>query len=337
MISWQVGGSLGNDNQVAIERRSAKEQGRPWTVYKMAERETLFTGTPNDDIIFTLTTEKWPDWYVYMQDIGVGNVRGWEGHPGDQGIFIAKNIGYSKFLISTRKWPNWYLYMQNDSKGNIRGWKGDPGPQGHWHIEYNGDGTFTLLTTDKWKDWFMYMQSDSVGNVRGWKGDPGPQGHFKVEVEVVCQARPETFTGTPKGDIIFTLTTEKWPDWYVYMQDNGVGNVRGWGSHPGDSGIFIAKNIGYSKFLISTRKWPKWYLYMQDNSDGNVRGWKGDPGPQGHWHIEYTGDGTFTLTTDKWRGWFMYMQDNGNGNVRGWNGDPGPQGHFKAQLCSSSS
>ena len=162
----------------------------------MAERETLFTGTPNDDIIFTLTTEKWPDWYVYMQDNGVGNVRGWEGHPGDQGIFIAKNIGYSKFLISTRKWPNWYLYMQNDSKGNIRGWKGDPGPQGHWHIEYNGDGTFTLLTTDKWKDWFMYMQSDSVGNVRGWKGDPGPQGHFKVEVEVVCQARPETFTGS---------------------------------------------------------------------------------------------------------------------------------------------
>ena len=127
---------------------------------------------------------------------------------------------------------------------------------------------------------------------------------------------------------VFRMTTMKWPNWFVYMQSNEDGNVRGWESLPGYQGEFIFTPYKDNLYFISTKSWPQWYLYMQDNAEGNVRGWQGDPGPQGHWRIAPRYDGSFMLSTAKWKHWHMYMQDNKTGNVRGYGGDPGPQGHF---------
>ena len=125
--------------------------------------------------------------------------------------------------------------MQNDETGNVRGWKGDPGPQGHWKVDQipdTIDDPRYLLSPKQWPNWYMYMQSDDTGNVRGWKGDPGPQGHWMI---------------TSKGTIIidgvetqtFLFHPEKWPNWYMYMQSDDTGNVRGWKGDPGPQGHFM--------------------------------------------------------------------------------------------------
>ncbi len=126
----------------------------------------------------------------------------------------------------------------------------------------------------------------------------------------------------------FRITTLKWPEWFVYMQDNKEGNVRGWQTTPGNQGEFLFERIDSNFFLISTMRWKNWYLYMQDNSEGNVRGWEKDPGLQGHWQLTPRDDGSFLLSTEKWPHWYIYMQDIASGNIKSCNGDPGPQGHF---------
>ena len=128
---------------------------------------------------------------------------------------------------------------------------------------------------------------------------------------------------------VFRMSTVKWPNWYVYMESNKEGNVRGRGDLPGYEGEFIFTPHGDNFYLISPKSWPTWYLYMEDDSTGNVRGKEGqDPGEQGYWRVKPRHDGSFMLSTAKWDHWHMYMQDNSPGNVRGYGGDPGPKGHF---------
>lgn len=127
---------------------------------------------------------------------------------------------------------------------------------------------------------------------------------------------------------VLRLATLRWRHWFVYMQNNSTGNVRGYGGIPGDQGELIFTPNENGTYLISTKKWPNWYFYMQDIKDGNIRGWQGDPGPQGHWRVKPRGDGSILLCTEKWDNWYMYMQDNAEGNMRAWQGDPGPQGYF---------
>jgi len=136
-----------------------------------------------------MSTQKWMNWFVYMQSNSEGNVRGWKGDPGNQGHWNITQIGSTnKYLLSPKEWPNRYLYMQDNSKGNVRGWQGDPGPQGHWMITQKGTvivGGQSLPTyvfnPERWRNWYMYMQDNSKGNVRGWKGDPGIQGYFIIK------------------------------------------------------------------------------------------------------------------------------------------------------------
>ena len=138
-------------------------------------------------------------------------------------------------LLSPEKWPNWFLYMQSNAEGNVRGWNGDPGPQGHWKITQIGSTDTYLLSPKQWPNWYMYMQSNAEGNVRGWNGDPGPQGHWKItqkgSVTIGCETIPT-----------YVLTPVTWPNWYIYMQSNAEGNIRGWNGDPGISGYFIMKD-----------------------------------------------------------------------------------------------
>ena len=141
--------------------------------------------------------------------------------------------------ISTQKWMDWYVYMQNDIVGNVRGCIGDPGPQGHWKITQIGDTGKCLLSTKQWPNWYMYMQDNNVGNVRGWNGDPGPQGHWIMEQKGTVIVNGQNIP-------TYVFYNEKWPNWYVYMQDKATGNVRGWNGDPGIQGYFVFKQVPYN-------------------------------------------------------------------------------------------
>ena len=138
----------------------------------------------------------------------------------------------SNQLISPQKWTNWYVYMKDNAGGNVRGWNGYPGQQDHWKITQIGSSDKYLLSTQQWPDWYMFMADNGTGNVRGMAGDPGPQGHWTI---------------TQKGTVIingehvptYVLSTEQWPNWFIYMKDSGEGNIRGWEGDPGIQGYFI--------------------------------------------------------------------------------------------------
>ena len=70
----------------------------------------------------------------------------------------------------------------------------------------NEDGYF-LIGTDFAEDYNMFMEDWGDGNIRSKKGDVGPQCHIRMQ-----------YKGTDEdhGDY-YTFTTEKWPNWYVYM------------------------------------------------------------------------------------------------------------------------
>lgn len=136
-----------------------------------------------------MSTQKWTDWFLFMENNAWGNVRGWEGDPGPQGHWKFTKIGSTdKYLVSPKEWPNWYMYMDKGAIGNVRGCKGDPGAQGHWRITKKGtviiggkEVPTYVFTTEQWSDWYMYMDKDFTGNVRGWEGDPGIQGYFIMQ------------------------------------------------------------------------------------------------------------------------------------------------------------
>merc|ERR1711990_339443 len=112
---------------------------------------------------------KWPNWYAYEQANKIGNVRGWKGKPGPQGMFMLHRQSDGSYLITTKKWPNWFVYMTSGKKGNVRGWKGNPGVQGRWVIRGTGIYRTYTLSPQKWRNWCAYMQNDSKANIQGWK------------------------------------------------------------------------------------------------------------------------------------------------------------------------
>ena len=139
---------------------------------------------------FRLTTKKWPDWYVCMQDNTSLDVKGKKGHPGMQGEFKFTRHSSGYYLISPVQWPTLYLYiMQNEPSGNVKGWEGDPGPQGHWLITPRQDGSI-LLSTEKWYSWYMYMQNWVNGDVLGTK-EPNEQAHFILSCDIQLKSSVE--------------------------------------------------------------------------------------------------------------------------------------------------
>ena len=69
------------------------------------------------------------------------------------------------------------------------------------------------------------MQNYPDGNLRGYSGDPGSPGHWLI---------------TPRHDGSFMLSTEKWPNWYVYLKQSKQGvEVLGCKGDPGEKGYFV--------------------------------------------------------------------------------------------------
>lgn len=161
---------------LTVQRRKFDPQNSCYGWYVQFK---AFSGT------FQITTEKWPERFLYMQHRG--NIRGVESPycKGEQSVFKIEPLCDEKFLISTTEWPEWYLYMSGvlwSTDGDVRGWFGDPGRQGYWYFKVKDirERTFEL-TTHKWPNWYMCMDKNGIFmNVAGKKGEPGPQGHFKL-------------------------------------------------------------------------------------------------------------------------------------------------------------
>lgn len=139
---------------------------------------------------YQMTTNKWHDWFMYMQDKGDGNVRGWQGDPGDQGHWRFTKVGNNIFKLRSVKWDDWYMYAQDNKDGNVRAWQGEPGDQGHFEVTQHPTKMCYLLRPVKWSDWFVYMQDDKDGNVRLKEGIPGDEGCWII-TEVFASALSE--------------------------------------------------------------------------------------------------------------------------------------------------
>ncbi len=138
-----------------------------------------------------------------------------------------------------------------------------------------GGGPFRLSSV-QWPSWFLYMQDTPDRNVRGLNGD--------IVDDMVSTQGDLIFTPIDEGNY-FLISTARWKDWYLYMQDNGEGNVRGYQNDPGPQGHWKITPKFDGSFLLSTKTWPSWYMYMQDVATGNIVGCNGDIGTQAHFKL----------------------------------------------------
>ena len=126
-----------------------------------------------------IVSVKWPEWYVYMADDAFGNLKGWKGHPGDQGIFKIEPHDGGTLKITTRRWEDYHVYM--DMTKNVRGCRGDPGNQGYWKFNCKDIRTrmFTL-TPVEYPSYYMHMAKNAWGGVSGKDGNLDDSCYFKL-------------------------------------------------------------------------------------------------------------------------------------------------------------
>ena len=133
-----------------------------------------------------IVSVKWPGWYAYMAGDAIGNLRGWNGHPGDQGRFRIEPRHGGTFKMTTRRWGDYHVYMDSSAFKNVRACRRDPGNQGYWKFNFTDVRTRTfILTTVQYPDCHMHMASNAWGNLSGKKGNLDDSCYFKLCVEPV--------------------------------------------------------------------------------------------------------------------------------------------------------
>ena len=315
-----------------------------------------------DGHTYYMRPQKWPMWYVNVKS--VRDVRGKNGPPGQTGQFIFKRIGNTNFyLISTKKWPYCYLCMEDSYSAKIISHNGDPGKPGHWKATFTNDGYYQF-SNEEWPKWYMYMQKYYGGNIAGCKGDPGPQGKFYLMVMrlwldgskhylrkkcsdwyvyVDDKHDVQGHKGCPgsKGWFIFKqvgnedlylISTEKSPDYYIYMNGGFFGSndeISTYKGDPGKSGHWYVTESKDGYLQLCSEKWPNWYMYMTD--DHNVKASEGDDVPNEKFHqmeVSYAHECCVTINPMLWPLSPVYVEDDETGRVRSGKGPLGPRGHF---------
>ena len=127
----------------------------------------------------TLVSVKWPEWYAYD---AIGNLRGWNGHPGDHGRFKIepqRDEFQGTFKISTTWRNDYYVYMDRSVFKNIKVSRRDPGSQGYWkfNIKDFRARTFTLTTVEYPN---CHMHIELLGNISGKTGNLDDTCYFKL-------------------------------------------------------------------------------------------------------------------------------------------------------------
>ena len=136
------------------------------------------------------------------------------------------------------------------------------------------EGMFRFrMTTVARPGWFVAMQNFPEYNLRGCLKElpPGPLGIFIAK-----------YISSGK----FLLSTEQWPNMYIYMHDNKTGSVRGWNGNPGSQGHWQFTRIRKYTYIMSTAKWPDVYAYMQDTKDAYIMGARNNPGDKGEFILQ---------------------------------------------------
>ena len=193
--------------------------------------------------------------------------KGFSGEPVNTGKLIVAPHRDGTYLISSIEWPNRHMYMTESFSvyPHILAKDGDPGPQGHWklHIE-DYDKRLFVLRPAKWPMWYMYMRIPLANHdIRGAYGNPNESGHFTLTrvKEYTEQYMQDNWEGSVKVhssscsssndadywcivyDFVkhdFMLSSKKWPNWYIYMEENG--NLQG-SKNPGEEGHFIFEKV----------------------------------------------------------------------------------------------
>ena len=128
-----------------------------------------------------IVSVRWPGWYAYMTGGVISNIRGWKGHPGDQGRFKIEPCHGGTFKISTRRWSNYYVYMDSSPFKNVGTCRGDPGNQGYWKFNFKDIRTRTVtLTPVEYPNYHMHMSSNAWGNLSGKRGNLDDSCYFKL-------------------------------------------------------------------------------------------------------------------------------------------------------------
>ena len=129
-------------------------------------------------------------------------------------------------MVQSKKWPKEYLYVKDD--GNISRSTMKRHPQGIFIFKPQDDGSF-LVSTNERNDVCMYMQDNWEGSVKV---------HSRS-----CSSSNDADYWCIVYDFVkhdFMLSSKKWPNWYIYMEENG--NLQG-SKNPGEEGHFILEKV----------------------------------------------------------------------------------------------
>ena len=124
---------------------------------------------------------------------------------------------YLKFMatggvvkMKSTKWPEYNLTMSHFEEKRLSGYAKEIDENGVFIITPHSEGGKFLISTKEHPKRYLYMENGVfTSNIVQWvtDEDPGPQGHWNFIIKNF-QARS------------FTLTTCKWPEWFVYMTTN---------------------------------------------------------------------------------------------------------------------
>lgn len=125
----------------------------------------------------------------------------------------SRTLGGGYFRISSVKWPEWYIYVTWSN--NVKSKKDYPGDEGQFKfIKTQGD---YYLISSKHKPNHYLFTTRITGDIKVKEGDPGPSGHWRIQ---------------PRSDGTIILSTEKWNDYYMYVQESPNGDVQGTNKKP---------------------------------------------------------------------------------------------------------
>jgi hypothetical protein len=124
---------------------------------------------------------------------------------------------YLKFMatggvvkMKSRKWPKYSLTMTHFDTKKMEGYTGKIDENGVFIITPHAEGGKFLISTKEQPKHYLYMENALlISEIVPWtpNEDPGPQGHWNLIIKDFQERS-------------FTLTTYKWPNWFMYLSDS---------------------------------------------------------------------------------------------------------------------
>ena len=137
----------------------------------------------------------------------------------------------------------------------------DPALHYLWYVELQAfGGTYLLRSVACRKS--VYVKNNITSDVRLREaGHPGDQGLFYIEP-------------IPTSGGKFLISTNRWKDFYIYMQNGPGGDIHAWKGDPELQGhwIITIKDLVKHRVVLSPAKWPNWYMCITSLFSEDVKG-----------------------------------------------------------------